>query len=286
MCVAVYSLGALLYTLLTGRPPFPSTNPLDTVLLVLDQEPLRPRRLNQQVPVDIESICLKCLEKNLAYRYANAQQLADDLQHFLLGEPVNADESSRWTRAWTSMLRETRHVEVMAKWGRVWLWHASLIFVLFLLTNVLIWQQVRSAIPYIAMELIGFACLFVPVWYYRFHRGVPLTPIERQVGQVWGMFSLAVIMTGLINHAMGFEPLHLLPVAVLECGLAFGCMAAILGGAFYPMAALCFGLAFSNYPASPVWSPCIWNRLRDRAGDSGWQFTHGGSEHSEPSVKR
>jgi len=239
----VYSLGAILYTLLTGRPPFQAGNPFDTLLLVLDQEPVSPRRLNSRIPVEIDSICMKCLEKDPQFRYASAAELSDDLRRFLSGESVVADQSSRWARAWTSMLRETRHTEVMANWGHVWLWHSGQVFVLFLLTNILVWQQVRSAWPYVALWIVGFTCLFIPVWYYRFREGVPLTPVEHQTGQVWGMFSIAVVLTGLINHLMGFNPLHLLPVAILECGFAFGCMAAILGGSFYPMAGLCFALS-------------------------------------------
>jgi len=239
----VYSLGAILYTLLTGRPPFQAGNPFDTLLLVLDQEPVSPRRLNSRIPVEIDSICMKCLEKQANFRYASAEDLSDDLKRFLSGESVVADQSSRWARAWTSMLRETRHTEVMANWGHVWLWHSGQVLVLFLLTNMLIWQQVRSAWPYVALWIVGFTCLFIPVWYYRFRKGVPLTPVEHQTGQVWGMFSIAVVLTGLINHLMGFDPLHLLPVAILECGFAFGCMAAILGGSFFPMAGLCFALS-------------------------------------------
>lgn len=239
----VYSLGAVLYCLLAGRPPFQASNAMDTLLLVMDQQPISPRRLVPSIPVDLESICLKCLEKDSSQRYASAADLAKDLTCYLNGEPVEADGSSTLRRAWYAMLRETRHVEIMAVWGKVWLWHASQIFILFLLTNILIWMKVRIAWPYIGLWAIGFSSLAFPVWYYRFRDGTPLTPVERQVGQVWGMFVGAVVGTGVVNHLMDFQPLHLLPLAVLECGMAFGCMAAILGGSFYPMAAMCFGLS-------------------------------------------
>jgi hypothetical protein len=81
------------------------------------------------------------------------------------------------------------------------------------------------------------------VWWYRFRGGLALTPLERQLGQVWGIFALGLVLTGVINHLMGFEVLKLLPLAVLECGMAFGCMAAILGGSFYPMAVACLLMA-------------------------------------------
>jgi serine/threonine-protein kinase len=239
----LYSLGAVLFALLTGRPPFQAASPMDTLLLVLDQEPIPPRRLNSRIPADLESICLKCLQKDPRLRYESVDDLTQDLQRFLDGEPVAAEGTSTLGRAWSSMLRETRHIEVMNKWGKVWLWHAAQILVLFLLTNLLVWLKTDSPLPFIGLWAIGLLSLLVPIWFYRLRTMSPLTPIERQLGQVWGMFVLAVLVTGVINHLMGFAPLMLLPLAVVECGLAFGCMAAILGGSFYPMAFLCLVLS-------------------------------------------
>ncbi|MFO1095649.1 MAG: serine/threonine-protein kinase [Planctomycetaceae bacterium] len=100
----IYGLGALMYELLTGRPPFHEESPLDTLLSVLEREPLLPRQIVPTVPPDLEQICLKCLEKRPERRYQSAGNVASDLQRYLKGEPIQAAAPSparkvaRWAR--------------------------------------------------------------------------------------------------------------------------------------------------------------------------------------------
>ena len=96
----VYSLGAVLYCLLTGRPPFQAASPMDTLLQVLQRDVVSPRALVSQVPLDLETICLKCLEKPSLRRYASADALQQELDRFLTGRPIEARPISQPQRLW------------------------------------------------------------------------------------------------------------------------------------------------------------------------------------------
>ncbi len=96
----VYSLGAMLYELLTGRPPFLGTSPQEVIELVKTTEPVPPRFLNASLPVDLETVTLKCLQKNPAQRYATALELADELACFLDGKPIRARPVSAPEKIW------------------------------------------------------------------------------------------------------------------------------------------------------------------------------------------
>jgi hypothetical protein len=97
--VDIYGLGAILYFLLTGRPPFEGETPMAILQAVAVKDPPAPSKLREDLPADLEAICLKCLEKDPHRRYANATELTADLQRYLDAEPVRARRPASWERA-------------------------------------------------------------------------------------------------------------------------------------------------------------------------------------------
>jgi hypothetical protein len=104
----VYSLGAILYECLTGRPPFRAETTLDTMLQVLEHPPVPPRKYHPRINHDLETICLKCLEKDPRRRYPSAEALAEDLEHFLAGEPIQARPASAAVLLWLWLRKNMR----------------------------------------------------------------------------------------------------------------------------------------------------------------------------------
>jgi serine/threonine-protein kinase len=254
-------LGAILYELLTGRPPFLAASAVETLLLVRSEEPVRPRALNPQIDVDLEFICRKCLEKRPEHRYADAKKLADDLDAFLHNEPVSA-RSSSFVYFFSRLLRETHHAPVLENWGQLWMWHSLKIFLLCVLTGAMHYAGTQDYIPVLRehwpyMVLWGVSlCAWGGIFWNLRKRGGPVTFVERQIAHAWAAGVIASIGIFLVEIALGRPVLTLTPILSIAAGMVFLVKAGTLSGWFYIAAALCFlgaiPMAFLGPPLSPV----------------------------------
>ncbi len=134
----VYSLGAILYHMITGRPPFQAPTAVDTVMMVLEQDPVPARALNPAVDRSLEMITMRCLQKPQDLRYQSSDALADDLQAFLNDESISASDG-RFSQVVASWFRETHHARILENWGLLWMWHSLVLLTACVATNVLLW---------------------------------------------------------------------------------------------------------------------------------------------------
>ena len=226
----VYSLGAILYHMLTGRPPFLGVTPVDTVLMVIEQDPINPRVINRRVDKDIESIAMRCLQKPKDLRYENASKLTQDLDAFLNGQPVSAREG-RMGQIIGNVLRETHHAGVLENWGLLWMWHSLVLIVSSVITH---WVHETggsegSYIPFWSMGFVAWAGIF---WWLRRRMG-PVTFVERQIAHVWAASLCLVVFLFPLERSLNLEPLSLAPFLAIVAGMTFVVKAGILSGTFY-----------------------------------------------------
>ncbi len=237
----VYSLGTILYQMLTGRPPFQSASPMETVLLVLDEEPLPPRLLNPRADRELEMIALKCLQKPPELRYESAAALADDLEAYLADEPTAA-RSGVFGQVVARLFRETHHATVLENWGLLWMWHSLALLVTCLLTNLLQWRGTTSPFPYIVLWTAGLGTWATIFWKLR-RRSGPVTFVERQIAHLWAASMISIGLLFFVELILGLPVLSLSPVLALTSGMIFLVKAGTLTGQFYFQSAALFATA-------------------------------------------
>ncbi|HVU40940.1 MAG TPA: serine/threonine-protein kinase [Xanthobacteraceae bacterium] len=237
----VYSLGTILYQMLTGRPPFQAASPVDTVLLVLEQDPLPPRLVNPRADRELEMIALKCLQKPQDLRYESAKLMADDLEAFLADEPTAA-RSGIFVQVLARAFRETHHATVLENWGLLWMWHSLALLTTCLLTNLMQWTGVSSPFFYVALWTAGLGTWATIFWTLR-RRAGPVTFVERQIAHVWAASMISIVVLFYVEMILGLPVLTLSPVLGLVGGMVFVVKGGTLSGQFYFQAAALFATA-------------------------------------------
>ena len=262
----IYSLGAILYECLTGRPPFRGDSVFETVNQVINDAAIAPRTLRPGIDADLERICMKCLEKDPALRYADAAALGEDLRRYADGEAVSARSLNVVERI-ARVLDRSQHDVAFQAWSSMLFVMAGVIAVEHVLVYLLmLWDAPRPAI--FAARFLQYAIIGLLFLYHRGNRLMPTTAAERGLWSIWiGYFvtyGLGILATRTINLrgiiARGPEaPSHMMellpyPFISLVAGLAFFVMGSNYWGRCY-----LFGVAFWTLavlmPLRLEWAP-------------------------------
>lgn len=227
----VYSLGCILYFALTGRSPFVSDSPMETVMLVVEQDPIAPRTLRPKLDRDLEMIVVRCLQKPIDLRYASGEALAQDLEAYLADERVAA-RSGRFNQVLARVFRETHHATVLENWGTLWIWHSMVLLIAGLLTWQMDYLGITQIWMYVAVWTLGLGAWAGVFWKLRQRMG-PVTFIERQIAHVWGASMVAIAMLFPIERLMELEVLALSPLLGVISAMVFIIKASMLSGVFY-----------------------------------------------------
>jgi serine/threonine protein kinase len=261
----VYSLGAILYQCVTGRPPFQAETPFDTLAQVMDGEPVPLRLLNPNVPRDLEAICLKCLEKTPEDRYASAHALRDDLQRYWEGEAVHASGVNLLERV-TRALRRSHHEEHFREWGLGLMAFGLVIFLSHLAIFALerTWHDV--VLVYWLPRSAMFAALVVMLWRFRHHSLLPANSAERLIWIVWIGYVLALGAVNAVRFVLGGDQRESYASFAILAGLGFMVMGGHVWGGGY-LAGLVFMVAapllaaypdFASVAFGALWAGALW----------------------------
>ena len=242
----VYSLGAILYELVTGRPPFRAETPLDTVMQVIGHHPVPPRLLNPKIGHDIETICLKCLEKDPSSRYVSAEALEEDLQRYLDGDSISARSFNMIDRL-TRVLERDAHTADFSTWSSMVLVMAVVIGVEHVGVFLLVLMGQPSYFITIA-RFLQFVLLGLLFWLNRRSRLLPTSAAERELWTIWIGYFTSYFFIVLITRSLAH-------FGVLQVGTNWQGRDYFLELFPYPFISLVSGLAFfimgSNY-----WGRC------------------------------
>jgi len=236
----VYSIGTVLYHILTGRPPLVANSPVELALKILEQDPPAPRLLEPKIDRDLEMIVVRCLQKPPDLRYESAGALANDLEAFMRDEPIAA-RSGQFAQILARVFRETHHAPVLENWGLLWMWHSLVLLIACFVTEAFEWSGIAGRSAYAALWTFGLGAWAAVFWAIRRRMG-PVTFVERQIAHVWGASMLAIAAMFPLEALLGLDALTLTPLLAIIAGMVFVIKAGILSGAFY-FQAMCLFLA-------------------------------------------
>jgi eukaryotic-like serine/threonine-protein kinase len=227
----IYGLGAILYHMLTGQPPFQGASPLETVFMVLEEEVVPPRVLNPHIHPDLEAITIRCLQKQSARRYASADDLADELEAFLENKPVAGGPTGIAGNLMRRLRRETRYAPGLRNRGREWMFHGW--YTLFYAIGLNLLQAAGASHGAIFGVMMVCLAVFILLITRIQSSKTPESWLERLVNCM--SWTTAYIWLGVfvVEWVHGIPPLTFAPVSGVITSGYFLMLANLLSGRFY-----------------------------------------------------
>jgi serine/threonine protein kinase len=262
--VDIYGLGANLYEMLTGRPPFKAATAYDTLQQVIHDEPVPTLLLNSQIDRDLETICLTCLQEESRARYPSAAALAEDLKCYLAGEAISA----RPLKVLGDLLRTLRRSYYETE---LYTWSPMLlgIGIVLLVSHLVMLILISSGLPYPGTEhqvvrFFQFSLMGLVIWRYRPARSLrSMSRAEQQLWAIWIAFGIASLLLFVVRQlqvnptplwSLPIYPLPMYPHWCMYSGMAFFIMGSNYSGRFYLYGFAFWALAIVM-PLNPTWAP-------------------------------
>jgi serine/threonine protein kinase len=255
----IYALGAILYEVLTGRPPFVGATLLETLEKVRSEDPVPPRSLQPGVPADLETICLQCLQKDPGRRYASAHDLANDLSRFLRGDLIRARSFGLLGR-WRHALSHSEFDVRFRALSQIVLLATPLPLLEMVILTALTRQGLLPAVSFLLVPpTVTGIVLGVLYWYSRRRALLPAGNAERQFWSIWlGHWVTLVLAVAawylLDSPGRPLDVLVVYPFWALSLGQTFFTLGTSFWGRFYLMGTAFFVLA-CLMPLRLEWAP-------------------------------
>lgn len=256
----IYSLGAILYALLTGSPPHAGANAAEVLRSVLQDEPPTPRSIRRDASPELEKICLKAMQYEPSARYGSAGLLADDLDRFLRGEPTSASGSGLLGRV-AREIRRDQHQTYFEDWGRTLTWIGVIIFLghvaMFGLRNL----DLPAWIAYWLPRAVMLGMILAAIVRARHGSLLPRSIAERPVFSIWIGYLLTLAVVNLLSLIRRDEPESIFVFAAALSGFGFLAMAGHIwgGSAIFGIGFLGVAIVANQFPTiSPLLLGGMW----------------------------
>ena len=249
----IYSLGAILYAMLTGQPPHKGESAAQILRSLAENEPPAPRQIRKDVPVDLENICLRAMRPEPVARYETAEDIARDLERYLSGEPIQAGSSGLLDRM-AREFRRDQHQTSFKTWDRALESIGFIVFIAHLLMYG--WQWLSDTpdnwVAYWPARALMLCAIFVVIYRARDGAMLPSSVAERPVWSIWIAYLATLATLNLITIASGDEQGNVFQAAAALSGFAFIAMSGHIWGGAAPL-----GLGFLAIAAACALAPSV-----------------------------